>query len=79
MRARGSNNLADCSDLCHAPSSVGLTRVFGSGTSNVSLESLCQADGVVLVGSNAPANHPRLMNELIRLRERGARWLSSIR
>ena len=71
MRARGSNNLADCSDLCHAPSSVGLTRVFGSGTSNVSLESLRQADGVVLVGSNAPANHPRLMNELIRLRERG--------
>ena len=50
---------------------MGLTRVFGSGTSNVSLESLRQADGVVLVGSNAPANHPRLMNELIRLRERG--------
>ena len=71
MRARGSNNLADCSDLCHAPSSVGLTQVFGTGTSNVSLESLRQADGVVLVGSNAPANHPRLMNELIRLRERG--------
>ena len=71
MRAHGSNNLADCSDLCHAPSSVGLTRVFGSGTSNVSLESLRQADGVVLVGSNAPANHPRLMNELIRLRDRG--------
>ena len=71
MRARGLNNLADCSDLCHASSSVGLTRVFGSGTSNVSLESLRQADGVVLVGFNAPANHPRLMNELIRLRERG--------
>ncbi|MFM1798163.1 MAG: hypothetical protein RLZZ117_441 [Cyanobacteriota bacterium] len=71
LRALGSNNLADCSDLCHAPSTVGLTEVFGSGTSNVSLESLQQADGVVLVGSNAPANHPRLMNELIRLRERG--------
>ena len=71
MRARGSNNLADCSDLCHAPSSVALTSVFGSGTSNVNLESLRQADGVVLVGSNAPANHPRLMNELIRLRDRG--------
>ncbi|MEB3297257.1 MAG: molybdopterin-dependent oxidoreductase, partial [Cyanobacteriota bacterium] len=71
LRALGSNNLADCSDLCHAPSTVGLSRVFGSGTSMVSLESLQQADGVVLVGSNAPANHPRLMNELIRLRERG--------
>ncbi|MEB3243085.1 MAG: FdhF/YdeP family oxidoreductase [Cyanobacteriota bacterium] len=71
LRALGSNNLADCSDLCHAPSTVGLSRVFGSGTSMVNLESLQRADGVVLVGSNAPANHPRLMNELIRLRERG--------
>ncbi|MEB3334420.1 MAG: FdhF/YdeP family oxidoreductase [Cyanobacteriota bacterium] len=71
LRAMGSNNLADCSDLCHAPSTVGLSQVFGSGTSMVNLESLRHADGVVLVGSNAPANHPRLMNELIRLRERG--------
>ena len=71
LRALGSNNLADCSDLCHAPSTLGLTRVFGSGTSMVNLDSLQHADGVVLVGSNAPANHPRLMNELIRLRQRG--------
>ncbi|MEX1317230.1 MAG: FdhF/YdeP family oxidoreductase [Synechococcaceae cyanobacterium] len=71
LRALGTNNLADCSDLCHAPSTIGLSRVFGSGTSMVNLESLQHADGVVLVGSNAPANHPRLMNELIRLRERG--------
>jgi molybdopterin-dependent oxidoreductase alpha subunit len=71
LRARGSNNLADCSDLCHAPSSVALAEAFGSGTSMVNLEGLQQADCVVLVGSNAPANHPRLMNELIRLRQRG--------
>jgi len=71
IRALGSNNLADCSDLCHAPSTVGLKTMFGSGTSMVSLEGLKQADCVVLVGSNAPANHPRLMNELIQLRQRG--------
>ena len=70
MRALGSNNLADCSDLCHAPSTVGLKEVFGSGTSMVSLDSLKQSDCVVLVGSNAPANHPRLMNELIKIREK---------
>ena len=73
MRAMGSNNLADCSDLCHAPSSVGLKAVFGTGTSTVSLESLRQSDCIVLVGSNAPANHPRLMNELIQLRDRGGK------
>jgi molybdopterin-dependent oxidoreductase alpha subunit len=73
MRAMGSNNLADCSDLCHAASSVGLKEMFGSGTSTVSLESLKAADCVVLIGSNAPANHPRLMNELIQLRSRGGK------
>ena len=73
MRALGSNNLADCSDLCHAASTVGLKQVFGSGTSMVSLESLQHSDCVVLIGSNAPANHPRLMNELIKLRDRGGK------
>ncbi|MBW4458900.1 MAG: FdhF/YdeP family oxidoreductase [Nodosilinea sp. WJT8-NPBG4] len=76
VRALGSNNLADCSDLCHAPSTVGLNKVFGTGTSLVSLESLRQADCVVLVGSNAPTNHPRLMNELIELRDRGGKIIA---
>lgn len=73
IRALGSNHLADCSDLCHAASSVALKQVFGSGTSMVSLEGLKHSDCVVLVGSNAPANHPRLMNELIQLRDRGGK------
>ncbi|AFY75179.1 molybdopterin-dependent oxidoreductase alpha subunit [Synechococcus sp. PCC 7502] len=73
MRAAGSNNLADCSDLCHAPSTVGLKEMFGSGTSMVSLADLKKSDCVVLVGSNAPANHPRLMNELIQVRDRGGK------
>lgn len=73
MRSLGSNNLADCSDLCHAPSTVGLNRMFGSGTSIVSLADLKQSDCIVLIGSNAPANHPRLMNELIKLRDRGGK------
>ncbi|AFW94086.1 FdhF/YdeP family oxidoreductase [Dolichospermum sp. UHCC 0352] len=73
MRSLGSNNLADCSDLCHAPSTIGLKKVFGSGTSMVSLEGLQHSDCLVLIGSNAPANHPRLMNELIQLRARGGK------
>ncbi len=73
MRSLGSNNLADCSDLCHAPSTVGLKHMFGSGTSMVSLADLKQSDCILLIGSNAPANHPRLMNELIQLRDRGGK------
>jgi molybdopterin-dependent oxidoreductase alpha subunit len=73
IRALGSNNLADCSDLCHAPSTVGLKQVLGTGTSTVSLKGLKQADCVVIAGSNAASNHPRLMNELIKLRDRGGK------
>jgi molybdopterin-dependent oxidoreductase alpha subunit len=73
MRALGSNNLADCSDLCHAPSTHGLKQMFGTNTSVVSLESLKQSDCVVLAGSNSSYNHPRLMNELIKLRDRGGK------
>jgi molybdopterin-dependent oxidoreductase alpha subunit len=73
MRSLGSNNLADCSDLCHAPSTVGLKQMFGSGTSMVSLEGLKKADCLILAGSNAAYNHPRLLNELIQLRDRGGK------
>jgi molybdopterin-dependent oxidoreductase alpha subunit len=73
MRTLGSNNLADCSDLCHAPSTTALKEMFGTNTSIVSLESLKQADCVVLAGANSAYNHPRLMNELIKLRDRGGK------
>ncbi|MBW4696129.1 MAG: FdhF/YdeP family oxidoreductase [Lyngbya sp. HA4199-MV5] len=73
IRALGSNNLADCSDLCHAPSTTGLKQMFGTNTSMVSLENLKKTDCVVLAGANSSYNHPRLMNELIKLRDRGAK------
>lgn len=73
MRSLGSNNLADCSDLCHAPSTTGLNQMFGTRTSVVSLESLNKADCVVLAGGNPSYNQPRFMNELIKLRDRGGK------
>ncbi len=50
-----------------------MKQTLGTGTSVVSLESLKQSDCIVLAGSNAAYNHPRLMNELIKLRERGGK------
>ena len=73
MRTLGSNNLADCSDLCHAPSTTALSEMFGTKTSIVSLESLKEADCVMLAGANSPSNHPRLMNELIKIRDNGGK------
>ncbi len=71
LRALGSNNLADCSDMCHAPSTTALNEVLGTKTSVVSLDSLKHTDCVVLIGSNCSYNQPRLMNELIKLRDKG--------
>lgn len=71
MRQLGSPHLADCSDLCHVPSTRGLGRMFGTGTSQVELADLEHCRCFVLAGSHAAANHPRLMNELIALRQRG--------
>ncbi|HEY9608906.1 FdhF/YdeP family oxidoreductase [Allocoleopsis sp.] len=73
IRSLGSNNLADCSDLCHAPSTTGLNQMFGTRTSVVSLENLQKADCVVLAGGNPSYNQPRFMNELIKLRDRGGK------
>ncbi|PSF38431.1 oxidoreductase [Aphanothece hegewaldii CCALA 016] len=73
MRTLGSNNLADCSDLCHAPSTTALNQMFGTRTSVVSLENLKKADCVVLAGANSSYNHPRFMNELIKIRDRGGK------
>ena len=73
MRTLGSNNLADCSDLCHAPSTYALKQMFGTGTSMVSLKSLKATDCVVIAGANAAYNHPRLMNELIKIRDKGGK------
>lgn len=75
MRTLGSENLADCSDLCHVPSTRALGRMFGTNTSVVELADLHKADCFVMIGSNAPANSPRLMNELKDLRARGGRIL----
>ena len=47
IRSLGSNNLADCSDLCHAPSTIGLNHMFGSSTSMVSLTDVKKSDCVV--------------------------------
>lgn len=73
MRSLNSNNLADCSDLCHAPSTTALNEMFGTRTSVVSLENLKKSDCVVLAGAHSASNHPRLMNELIKIRDRGGR------
>ena len=63
-RGLGSNNFADCSNLCHEPTSVGLPRSIGIGKGTVSLEDFDQCELVISVGHNPGTNHPRMMGTL---------------
>jgi molybdopterin-dependent oxidoreductase alpha subunit len=72
-RAFGTNNVNNCSYYCHQASGVGLGRAVGSGTSTLTLDDLGRADLAVLIGANPASNHPRLIPELVRLRDRGGR------
>jgi molybdopterin-dependent oxidoreductase alpha subunit len=74
-RAYGTNNVNNCSYYCHAASGVALTKIYGSGTSSLSLDDLDGADLVLLAGCNPASNHPRLMTQLMKLKRRGGRVL----
>jgi len=72
-RAFGTSNIHNCSFYCHNASSVALARVYGSGTSSITLEDLSQADLALVTGANPGSNHPRLISQLVQLRRRGGK------
>jgi molybdopterin-dependent oxidoreductase alpha subunit len=74
-RAYGTNNVNNCSFYCHSASGVALSKIYGSGTSSLSLDDIESADLVLLAGCNPASNHPRLMTQLMNVRRRGGRIL----
>jgi molybdopterin-dependent oxidoreductase alpha subunit len=73
VRALGTNNLPDCSNLCHESSGVALTETLGVGKGSVSLEDVHAADLIFVVGQNPGTNHPRMLTALETAKRRGAR------
>jgi len=76
VRELGTNNLPDCSNMCHESSGVALTDTIGIGKGSVSLEDIYQADLIVLAGQNPGTNHPRMLSALEIAKRRGARIIS---
>jgi molybdopterin-dependent oxidoreductase alpha subunit len=71
-RQLGTNNLPDCSNLCHESSGVALGETIGVGKGTVTLEDFDAADAVFVVGQNPGTNHPRMLSTLERAKRRGA-------
>jgi len=73
VRALGTNNLPDCSNLCHEASGVALTEQIGSGKGSVTLEDFELAEAIFVFGQNPGSNHPRMLGELRSAARRGCR------
>ncbi|WUI02350.1 FdhF/YdeP family oxidoreductase [Spirillospora sp. NBC_00431] len=72
-RAFGTNNLPDCSNMCHESSGSALSETIGIGKGSVLLDDLHQADLIFVVGQNPGTNHPRMLSALERAKKAGAR------
>ncbi|MGW2307387.1 FdhF/YdeP family oxidoreductase [Actinomadura luteofluorescens] len=75
-RAFGTNNMPDCSNMCHESSGSALSETIGIGKGSVLLEDLYQADLVFVVGQNPGTNHPRMLSALERAKREGARVIA---
>ncbi|AUG79655.1 hypothetical protein CFP65_4938 [Kitasatospora sp. MMS16-BH015] len=75
-RQLGTNNLPDCSNMCHESSGSALTETLGVGKGSVSLKDLYQADLIIVAGQNPGTNHPRMLSALERAKRAGAKIVS---
>lgn len=75
-REFGTNNLPDCSNMCHESSGSALTETLGIGKGSVLLEDLYQADLIIVAGQNPGTNHPRMLTALEKAKAGGTRIIS---
>ncbi|MFD1722673.1 FdhF/YdeP family oxidoreductase [Amnibacterium endophyticum] len=72
-RSFGTNNLPDCSNMCHESTSIGLAQVMGVGKASVSLTDLEHADLILIAGQNPGTNAPRMLTRLENAKKNGGR------
>src|SRR4051794_41194796 len=60
VRLFGTNNLPDCSNMCHESSGLGLSETIGIGKATVKFDDFSHADSIFIFGQNPGTNHPRM-------------------
>ena len=72
VRQFGTNNLPDCSNMCHESSGTALMETIGVGKGTVTLEDFDKAEAIFIAGQNPGTNHPRMLSTLQRAKRNGA-------
>ncbi|MGV9012040.1 MAG: FdhF/YdeP family oxidoreductase [Flavobacteriales bacterium] len=75
-RMFGTNNLPDCSNMCHESSGTGLGETIGVGKGTVSLDDIYAAKLILVMGQNPGTNHPRMLSALTKCVENGGKIVS---
>lgn len=73
VRQFGTNNLPDCSNMCHESSGAALNESIGIGKGCVTLEDFEKCDGIFILGQNPGTNHPRMLTSLEHAKDNGAK------
>jgi molybdopterin-dependent oxidoreductase alpha subunit len=73
VRQFGTNNLPDCSNMCHESSGRALTETIGAGKGTVTLEDFDLAQAIFVIGQNPGTNHPRMLTALEHAKRKGAK------
>ncbi len=76
VREFGTNNLPDCSNMCHESSGVALIETLGTGKGSVTLDDFNHAEVILILGQNPGTNHPRMLTALQKAKQNGARIIS---
>ena len=75
-RQFGTNNLPDCSNMCHESSGAALSETLGIGKGSVTLDDFNHADLVIVIGQNPGTNHPRMLTALSETKKRGGKIMT---
>lgn len=76
VRCFGTNNLPDCSNMCHESSGSALTESIGIGKGSVTVDDVAHADLIVIAGQNPGTNHPRMLSVLEKAKANGAKIIA---
>ncbi|MCT9867829.1 FdhF/YdeP family oxidoreductase [Paenarthrobacter aurescens] len=72
VRAFGTNNLPDCSNMCHESTGIAMGETIGVGKSAVTYPDFAKADLIIIMGQNPGTCHPRMLTALEDAKQAGA-------